>query len=402
MKIAYEGFTVEGQATNGVITASDQTTARAQLRGQGIFATRLTTGGERSAAPTRRVSKERLAAMLRQLSILVTTGTPLVEALVAIERQADDAKWQATIGELRRRVEEGAALSDAMGAMNTVFDPICRTMAAAGESAGILDRMLGDLADLYRRQSRVRKAVVGALTYPVVVIVASLGVLLGLVTVVLPKFQTMFDAIQAPVPATTAFLMQIGETIRQHWMIAGVAAISIVVGAVLLIRTASVQQAFAHWALRMPIVGGIVRSLSTAQLVRCLGLLLESRVSLLDALKLTGDSMGHPAYVALLRRAEMAISHGEPFASVLDDERCIPPAVRQAVASGERSGRLGLVLSQLGRYLDEDNEVAVKGLARAVEPLLLAVLGIMIGFVAISLFLPLFDVAASAGGGGAS
>jgi type II secretory pathway component PulF len=147
-------------------------------------------------------------------------------------------------------------------------------------------------------------------------------------------------------------------------------------------------------------VGPLLRSLATAQLVRCLGLLLESKVSLLEAIKLAGDSMSHPAYASLLARAHEAVSRGEPLAQALDDPRCIGPSVRQAIASGERSGKLGAVLTQVSKHLDEDNEIIVRGLARSIEPVLLAALGILIGVVAISLFLPLFDVAASASAGG--
>lgn len=399
MKVAYEGFTIDGQAVNGTLVVNDRDGARKTLREQGIFATRITDARDAAAKTGARVPREVLAALLRQLSILVSTGTPLVEALSAIERQAEDPRWAGLVGELRRRVEEGAAFSDAMGAMPHVFDPICRTMAAAGESAGILDKMLGDLADLYRRQARIRKAVIGALTYPTVVICAAGIVLVALVTVVLPKFRTMFDAIQAPVPTMTAALMALGDALREHWIIALSVVAAAIVGLVFLARSVPLRRRVVALTLRMPIIAPVVRAISTAHMVRCLGLLLESRIALLDALKLTSDSMSHPAYVALLERAQAGVTHGEQLSAALDDVRCIAPSVRQAIASAERSGRLGQVLTQLGRHLDEDNETVVKGIARAVEPLLLAALGIVIGFVAISLFLPLFDIAASAGGG---
>lgn len=399
MKVAYEGFTIDGQAVSGTLVADSRDAARKQLRDGGIFATRLIDAKDSVAAKGGRVPREVLAALLRQLSILISTGTPLVDALVAIERQAEDPRWATLVGELRRRVEEGAAFSDAMGAMPHVFDPICRTMAAAGESAGILDRMLADLADLYRRQARIRKSVVGAVTYPCVVVVASLIVLVALVTVVLPRFKTMFDAVQAPVPTATAALMACGDAIREHWIVAAGVAASIVAGIVFTIRSPLVRRKVVESTLRMPIVAPVVRAISTAHLVRCLGLLLESRIALLDALKLTADSMSHPAYVTLLERAQASVSHGEQLAAALDDTRCIAPSVRQAIASAEKSGRLGNVLTQLGKHLDEDNETIVRGLARSIEPVLLGALGIVIGFVAISLFLPLFDIAASAGGG---
>ncbi|MBL9120350.1 MAG: type II secretion system F family protein [Phycisphaerae bacterium] len=399
MKVAYEGFTIDGQAVNGTVVADDRNAARKQLRDSGIFATRLVDAKDAPAAKGGRVPREVLAALLRQLSILISTGTPLVDALAAIERQAEDPRWATLVGELRRRIEEGAAFSDAMGAMPQVFDPICRTMAAAGESAGILDKMLADLADLYRRQARIRKAVIGALAYPCVVVAAAFIVLIALITVVLPKFKTMFDAVQAPVPAMTAALMAVGDGIREHWIISSATFLAGIGVLAWLARSSALRRRFIAATLTMPIVAPVVRAIATAHLVRCLGLLLESRIALLDALRLTSESMGHPAYVALLDRAQIGVSHGDPLSAALDDVRCIAPSVRQAIASAEKSGRLGQVLTQLGRHLDEDNETVVRGIARSVEPVLLAALGIVIGFVAISLFLPLFDIAASAGGG---
>ncbi|MBL9149293.1 MAG: type II secretion system F family protein [Phycisphaerae bacterium] len=400
MKVAYEGFTLEGQAVNGTIEAGDRGAAVRSLREQGIVATRVDERGAAAAnaAPLRRLNADRLAAFLRQAALLVSTGTPLVEALVAIERQSDDAVRRVS-AELRRRVEEGAALSEAMAAMPRIFDPICRTMTNAGETAGILDRMLTDLAQHYRRQARVRRAVIAAVAYPMVVVAASFCVLIGLLVFVVPRFRSMFDAVQAPIPAMTDLLITVGTAISEHWilsLVVGLLAIGASVGAILWRPT---RRWVAARALALPAVGNLTRSLATAQLVRGLGLLLDAKVSLLDALRLTREAMTHPAYVDLLARAEEAVSRGESLASVMETGDCIPPSVCQAIASAERSGKIGPVLTQVSQHLDEDNETAVRGLARALEPLLLGVLGAMIAFVAISLFLPLFDVAASAGGG---
>jgi type IV pilus assembly protein PilC len=399
MKVAYEGFTIDGQAVNGTLVADSPLAARKQLRETGIFATRLIDAKDAAIGARRRVPREALAALLRQLSILISTGTPLVDALAAIEKQAEDPRWGGVVGELRHRVEDGAAFSDAMGAMPDVFDPICRTMAAAGESAGILDKMLSDLADLYRRQARIRKAVIGAVSYPCIVVVAAVLVLIAVITVVLPKFKTMFDAVQAPVPAMTAALMAAGDGIREHWIISSCVVMALIGGAVWALRSPRLRTRIIASTLSMPIVAPLVRAIATAHFVRCLGLLLESKIALLEALKLTTASMTHPSYVTLLERAQTIVSQGEALSAALDDPRCISPSVRQAIASAEKSGRLGHVLTQLGRHLDEDNEVVVRGVARSIEPVLLAALGIVIGFVAISLFLPLFDIAASAGGG---
>lgn len=399
MRIAYEGYTLEGRSVAGVIAVEARDDARRALREQGIVATRIGGAEERGAGPSRLPLATR-SVLFRQLALLLSTGTPLADALAGIERQTADRRVATVVGELRRRVEEGSALSEAFAAMPSVFDPICRTMCAAGEASGRLDRMLADLADAARRESTTRRAVVGALAYPLVTVLASLVVLVGLVVGVVPRFRAMFEAIQAPIPPLTAALMAIGEAIASNRLLSvGVAAL-LVVGAALAARSSTVRAWLVARLLDAPVVGRIMRDLATARLLRGLGLLLEAKVTLLDALHLVGESMSHPAYAALLDSAREDISEGEQLAVALARDGLVDASICQAIASGERSGQLGVVLSQLAKHLDEDNEIAVRSIARTLEPAVLACLGVVIGLLAIGLFLPLFDVAASAGGGG--
>lgn len=403
MKLAYEGFTLEGEAVVGTIAAGAEGEARRLLREQGIFATRIGAAERLGAGGRwrgRRMSLVARAAFFRQLALLIATGTPLVDALAGIEKQATDPRIAAVVGELRRRVEEGSAFSEALAAMPDVFDPICRTMAAAGEAAGKLDRMLEDLAEVARRDARTRRAVLGALAYPAATVVAAVAVLIGLIVGVVPKFRVMFEAIQAPVPPATAALMATGEFLASQWIAALVVALSAVGAIALLARASAPRRVALERLLHVPIAGPLLRSLATARMLRSLGLLLEAKVALLDALRLVGESMTHPTFAALLARAQESVAEGESLSGALGRADCVDPAVRQAIASGERSGRLGTVLTQLAKHLDEDNEVAVRGVSRSLEPLLLGGLGLLIGTVAVGLFLPLFDVAASAGGGG--
>lgn len=402
MNFSYRGFDASGKAVSGQTDAPGIAEAFDLLRRQGVFATTVTeTQGPPTAhAGNVRVGLRDLTAFCRQLAILVTTKTPLIQALGVVERQTAPGPWRAVIADLARRVEEGSALSAAMEHHPRCFDAVLRSMVAAGESGGMLDAMLRDVAALMRRQMGVRKTVIGALSYPVILIGVSVVVVVTMLTFVLPQFRELFESLQAPLPPTTKVLMKLGIALREYWwaVLAGLAACA--TGFWAWLRTPAARDAASGLLLSFPHVGPMVRAFSTARIARLLGVLLQARVALLDALRLTGEACGHSRYATLLLRAQDAVSKGQSLALVLSDPKLIAPAVSEALASGERSGQMGLVLVQVADYLDEDNDQIIKSLASILEPLVLTFLGVIVGVVAVSMFLPLFDLTAAGNQGG--
>jgi type II secretory pathway component PulF len=405
MKFTYEGFDVAGRKVRGETESASASEATDALRRQGIFATKLDEHAERTT-PTggasrvkRIVSLRDLAHFYRQLSILICTHTPLVQALEVVERQVPVGQWRDVLADVRRRVEEGESFSEAMAVYPNCFDAISRSMVAAGESGGMLDSMLKGLSVLTRQQMTLRRSVVGALTYPVVLISISLVVVVVMMMFVLPKFEELFDTLQTPLPPTTAVLMATGAFLREFWWIVFPAIFAAFAGLVWYLRSPAGRVQIDLAAIRAPKVGPIVRSFSTARIARLLGVLIQARIALLDALQLTRESMTNACYAGLLQRAEEAVSRGQTLASVMADAELIAPAVSEAIASGERTGTMGEVLVQVADYLDEDNEQVVKSLGTLIEPIILTILGLVVGFVAISMFLPLFDLTAAGGAG---
>lgn len=341
-----------------------------------------------------------LALFTRQLSILVSTGTPLVQAIEASERQSNDERWRAVLADVRRRVEEGAGFAEALAAHPEAFDPICRSLVLAGESGGKLEMMLGNLADLARQQLKVRSAMLGAMVYPCLLICVAITVSITMIAFVMPRFKGLFANLDTPLPPTTKVLMDLSDQLRTQWMWYVPALIGIGTALWYAARSEAGKAWFDANIVRIPKIGGLVRGLVCARMVRVLGVLLEGRVPLLDALSLTRGTLNNQRYAALMQRAEEAVVRGSNVSDVLADPALIPMSVSEALRSGERSGRLAPVLLSLAQFMDEDNDIAVKSLTSILEPVILLMLGLVVGTVAISMFLPLFDLA-SAGTGGA-
>ncbi|QOI99177.1 MAG: type II secretion system F family protein [Phycisphaeraceae bacterium] len=406
MNFRYEGFDARGETVKGTVSAPDARAAAEVLRQRGIISDTIepAPAAARHADRGARIGETRrlraIAAFARQLSILVETGTPMVDAIASIQTQSSDAAFAAVLADVRARMEEGASLSQAMDAHPRFFDPICRSLVEAGESGGCLHAMLLRLAHMSRQQSKVREGIASAMIYPALLTSIALAVLSVMIVFVLPRFEGLFKAVGAELPPTTSALIALSTFVREWW-----AAVlgTLIVGAFALrawLVSAHGRAAVDRALIAAPRIGPLARALVTARVARVLGVLLEGKVTLLDALRLTGQAAGNDAYAALIVNAAERVTRGEAMSLALDDPRLIPPSVREAIRSGERSGRVGPVLLSIAAYLDEDNELAVRTLTSLIEPLILIVLGLVVGFVAFSMFLPLLDLTAATGGGG--
>jgi type IV pilus assembly protein PilC len=405
MKLAYVAFDRSGRQVTDTLDAAGVDAAADVLRRRGLFVTKVepaTGAAVRSAAAGKRRkasgSKVRrlkdMAIMMRQLHALVSCGTPLVQALTALERQTKRGPWHAALADVRARVEEGATLSAAVDGHPEYFDNVCRSLIAAGESSGTLPDMLDRIAAMARKESHIRQTVTGAMVYPIMLLAVAASVMATMLTVVIPKFNDLFKSLDVPLPPTTAVLVWLSEWLHAWWWAALAAcAVLVVVGRIMLAQPAT-HRAIDTIILRLPQVGRIARSFATARIARLLGVLVESHVNILDALSLVRQSMRNHHYVNLVTRAEEAVTRGKPISTAFVETDLVPPSVGEAVRSGEQSGQVGKLLVNLADFLDEENEIVVRSLTSIIEPVILTIMGIIVGIVAISLFLPLFDLTA--------
>ncbi len=407
MKYAYTAFDAGGKQYQDVLDAASELAARDKLSERGLFVVEIGVGsGTGPDAPRRggrRRSKWRcLAEFTRQMSILVSTGTPVVQALGAVERQVADPRFAAVVFDIRNRVEEGETLAEAIRRHPRYFDAVACSLVSAGEASGALDKMLCRLAAINRQQEVIRRSITAALMYPSMLFSIAVVVMVGMLMFVVPRFAVLFDSLDTALPPSTAVLMAVSDHLRASWWWEFPAIAVGVVGLAAWLLSPPGRRALDGWSLRAPGVSRLFISLATARIARLLGVLIESRVPLLDALSLTREAMTSHRFRSLLEQISETVTRGGSMSAVIAASPLVSPSFTEAVRSGEESGQVGPVLTSLAEYLDEDNAVLVKSLTQLLEPVVLVVLGVVVGTVAISMFLPLFDATAATGAGGGS
>jgi type II secretory pathway component PulF len=409
MKLAYVAFDKTGRQVTDLVEAADVAAATETLRRQGLYVTRISPRGAPGSAGAaasrwRRSSKSRrlrnLAMLARQLHSLVSCGTPLVEAMGASERQVRPGPWQDTLAQVRAQVEQGTPLSVAMESHPEYFDPVCRSLISAGESSGNLPAMLDRIAVMTRKELAVRNSVAGAMVYPMLLTVVAVAVLILLLVFVIPRFGELFKSLDAELPPTTQALLTVSEWLRAYWWAAIPGALVPLAGLRFWLKTPSGRRVIDTVLLRLPQIGGITRNFATARIARVLGMLLESHVSVLEALTLTRESVANHHYVDLITRAEQAVTQGRSIHVAFAESDLVNPSVNEAIRSGEQSGQVGPILTHIADFMDDENEVLVRSLTSIIEPVILVGMGVLVGTVAVSLFMPLFDLTAMVQGGG--
>ncbi|MBL4699394.1 MAG: type II secretion system F family protein [Phycisphaerales bacterium] len=403
MNFTYQAYEKSGALRDGVIEAASKEEAGEMLRKKGLLVSSISSGSggvkkkSKGGKTNKRIPTKTIASFARELAILVSTGTPLIDAIISIEKQTTNESWQAVLMRVRQRLEAGDSLSASLEADRRTFDAVFRSLVSAGESSGHLDTMLMRVAVLTRKQAQIKSSILGAMMYPILLSGVGLFVIGLLIGVVLPRFSEMFATLDTPLPASTAFLMAISEFIRSYWWGVIPAAIGVVIGIIWWMMSPKGNVVLGNIALRLPKFGGILRSFMTARITRLMGVLLEAKVPMLDAIALTRESLGHEQYRKMMSNAEDAVTRGEPISAAFSSGDLMVSSACEAIRNGEQSGRLADVLVHISDYLDEDNDTIVKSISSLIEPVIMIVLGVLVGFVAISMFLPLFDLTATAG-----
>ena len=388
MKFEYQAFERSGKPVRDTTDAADLAVATDYLRRQGLFVTEIKALAHSGEATVERLKftarfstgrrLKNIAMFLRQLHVLLSTGTPLVESLAGLERQAGDAQWRNVITSIKNKVEAGASLSAALSEHPAYFNAVCRGLVAAGESGGNLDAMLERLATLARKQAHTRNAVIGAMVYPLLLVFVAITVLIVLLTFVLPRFTQLFATLDTPLPPSTKFLMGLSVFTRAYWWSLPIILAVVVTAVRLWLNSAGGKQTMDLLLIRAPKFGALTRNFATAHLTRLIGTLLQGKVAMTEALELTKDATQNSYYVKLMVSASDAVTRGESFATAFADPRLISPSVYEAIRSGERAGQLGALLTTIADFLDEENEVTLRSLTSILEPLILIVLGVFV------------------------
>lgn len=411
MKLAYNAVSVTGTPVSDIIDATSIDEAMDLLRGKGLFVTQIEPEadskarakskakrtGVRFKSKTKRLKD--VAMFSRQLNVLVATGTPLADGLSALERQVKDADFKENLAIIRDQVEQGQTLYDALAKAPKYFDEVYRNIIKAGEESGSLPTMLDRLALLSRKQVQIRQQISGAMIYPCLLIMISIVVLVIMLTVVLPRFTGMFESLDVPLPATTVALMAASDLLRSYWWAALIGSIGAIIALRYYLLTPGGKRHMDGVMLTVPVLSDVTRSYATARISRLMGVLIECNVPLLDTIQLVRKATGNSKYEDMMIQAEHIVVSGEPVSGAFANEKMIEPAFYEAVRNGEQSGRLSMLMVTVADFMDEENDTRLKALTSLFEPMILVFLGLMVGGIAISMFMPMFDLTSMAGGG---
>jgi type IV pilus assembly protein PilC len=388
---AWVGRTRNGQIVKGERAAASTEALNEQLRREQILVTRVSAAKQKEER-YKRVSARSLAIFTRQFSVMIDAGLPLVQCLELLAKEEPDKRLAAAIDQVRLDVEAGSNLADAMQKRPYAFDHLFTNMVAAGEAGGILDLILQRLSTFIEKQAKLISQVRSAMIYPIAVLsIAAIVVILIMVKVV-PTFTSLFEGLGATLPFATQVVIWLSKKtiLALPFIIAG-----LFVGAYLFRRyyqTPRGRHRVDSILLRLPMLGVIFKKVAVARFCRTLSTLIGSGVPILDGLDITAKTSGNSVIEGAIRQVRSRIERGETIAAPLRATGIFPPMVVQMIGAGESTGALDAMLGKIADFYEDEVDIAVKGLLTILEPLLICVLGVIVGGIVISMYLPLFEL----------
>jgi type IV pilus assembly protein PilC len=394
---AYSGRSRAGQTVAGERIADTMDAAISALRREQIQVTQINPIKEKAAtAPKKRRAKgvkaKDLAVFTRQFSVMIGAGLPLVQCLEILGTQAEDKNFGEVILATRSDVESGASLADAMKRHPKAFDSLFTNMIAAGEAGGILDAILKRLATYIEKAVKLKGQVKSAMVYPIAVIVIATVVVGAILWKVIPTFATLFAGLGADLPLATRVVIAMSNGLVRFGPFIIVGLVGLGFGFRSYYATPGGRMVIDGIVLKLPVLGLLMRKIAVARFCRTLSTLLASGVSILEALDITARTAGNAVVEAAIYTTRKSIEGGETIADPLRKTAVFPPMVVQMIGVGEATGALDTMLSKIADFYEEEVDVAVAGLLTLLEPLMIALLGGVVGGIVIAMYMPIFGL----------
>jgi type IV pilus assembly protein PilC len=397
---AYAGRTRAGENVSGERSAESMDAAVAALRREQIMVTRITpakakedaAGKKKTGKVGKKVSAKNLAVFTRQFSVMIDAGLPLVQCLDILGTQEEDKNFAAVILQTRTDVESGASLADAMRRHPKTFDPLFTNMVAAGEAGGILDTILKRLATYIEKAVKLQGQVKSAMIYPVAVIVIAGAVVGVILWKVIPTFASLFAGLGAQLPLPTRVVIALSDNLIRFFpfLIVGAGAISYAFKAYY--STENGRRVVDGAMLKGPVIGNILRKIAVARFCRTLSTLIASGVPILDGLEITAKTAGNSIIEDAVMVTRKSIERGETISAPLKETKVFPAMVTQMIGVGEATGALDTMLAKIADFYEEEVDAAVAGLLTLLEPIMIAMLGTVVGGIVIAMYMPIFDL----------
>jgi len=376
------------------MVADDADAVGAALRRQRIRATKIAPAkqGMEIRLWKRKIDQVAVSIFTRQFSVMIDAGLPLVQCLEILSTQSDDAGFGTILESVRRDVEGGSTLADAMRQHESAFTELYCNMVAAGEAGGILDVILRRLADYLEKAVKLKAAVRSASIYPLIIIAVAGIVVFIILWKVIPTFASLFAGLGAQLPLPTRIVVMASNFVAAYSVFVIGGLIVTFVAARQYYKTDSGERLLDGVVLRMPVIGMIMRKIAVARFCRTLGTLVASGVPILDGLEITAKTAGNRVVKDAVMVTRKSIEAGKSIAKPLETTKVFPPMVTQMIAVGEETGALDTMLSKIADFYEDEVDTAVDNLMSLLEPVMIVFLGVVIGGIVVSMYLPMFDL----------
>jgi type IV pilus assembly protein PilC len=397
---AYSAINAQGLEMRGEIQAADPSAARDALRGNGLLAQWIEelrapqdAGATGFLGRRKKAKAKSLQVFSRQFATMIEAGISVVQALVILEQQTDDAALAVVIDDVRDQVEGGALLSEAMSHHPNTFNRLYVAMVEAGEAAGVLDVVLDRVALQIEKEQQIKRRVRGAMIYPTVVLTFAFLVLTGLLMFLVPVFVKIFDTLGGELPVLTQWVLHISNALRSYWYIIfpliGLSFFSFFRWK----KTTSGRQVWDRFKLKIPMsIGTVVRKVAMARWSRTLSTLIASGVDIMKALDITAQTSGNWVVETATAEVRIRVQEGASIAQPLIENPIFPPMVSQMVKIGEETGELEKMLEKVADFYEDEVDAAIQALTSIIEPIMMIGVGVMVGIIVIAMYLPMFKM----------
>ena len=401
---SYQAKSFQGKITTGTVDADSEAEARVKIRAKKLIPLKVGVGnlGANSSKTLDRmrlgkVKSKDLQVFTRQLSVLISSGVPLVQALEVLSQSPRGKALDVALERVVADISEGKKLGTSFASHPNVFNKFYINMLIAGEEGGVLDDVLKRLAEYIEKSVKLQRKIKGAMTYPVVVLCISLAVVMGLLVFVIPKFVQIFEGSGQKVPPLTVFVIDLSDFVVDYWYI----IIGIFVGIVSVIRsyygTPKGRMVIDRLLIKIPVFGDFIIKSCMAQFSRTLATLLTAGVSIMESLEIAAHTAGNSIIEKALLSSRSSVARGKLLSLPLAQEPFIPHMVTQMIAVGEQTGALDEMLNKVADFYDDEVEVAVSSITSLMEPIMIVVLDGIIAFFVVAMYLPIFNMAGGVG-----
>ena len=393
-RFAYQTRDASGQSHTGVLEALSLDDATRTLRRPGAIVVDVRPQGPAStfAAPPRRVRHDEIIFFANQLAVMVDTGVNLTEALDSIAEQSENLALKAVVRDLSDEVKGGTEFSAALEKYPKIFNGLFVALMKASEASGTMGQMLQRVSDYMTQEREIRKRIKGAMTYPVCMLIFCVLVVVAMLVFVLPRFQKIYAGKSAVLPLPTRLLLGLSSAIVTYWPFILVGLAGLAFGLYLYFRSPGGRLLVHRTRISFPLIGSMYRKAYLARSLRTMGAMVSSGVGVLEGLEITAQASGNDVYAGIWRGLAERVKEGATISESLYDCRRIPRTISQMLEAGERTGKLGMVMDRVAKFCEDDLKVSVKTVTALIEPIMIVIMGCVIGGIAMALLLPIFSI----------